>query len=327
MGRPVAIDLFAGLGGTSTGLESAGLKVSVAANHWPFAVAVHQINHPSTRHVQQDLHQANWTEFGDCDALFASPACQGHSSAAQPTRRRTGVRVKHDRDRATAWAVVSCAEVCRPPALVVENVPGFARWELYDVWLDALAVLGYSLRQVTLDAADYGTPQHRRRLFVLGHQSAETVAGWERALASQASPERATVRDVVDWRGGPWRSVQDASPAASGRILAGLRFGSTWWWCQHVTHHRSLPIDRPWPTVTGADQLVVCRRTSKGVEYRPLTPTELLRAQGFPSSYRLPAKYTRKDLSRAVGNAVPPPLARAIALAGIECGAIRTGDQ
>lgn len=325
--NPTAIDLFAGLGGTSTGLVDAGLRVSIAANHWPFAVAVHELNHPSTRHVQQDLHQADWTEFGQCDVLFASPACQGHSSAAQPTRSRTGVRVKHDRDRATAWAVVSCAEVCRPPALVVENVPGFARWELYDVWTQALRTLGYSLEELVIDAADYGVPQHRRRLFLLGHQSEQAARAWAAATRAQGSPERVLVRDVVDWGDGDWRPVESASQAASERILAGTRFGARHWWCQHVTHHRSHTVGRPWPTVTGADQLVVCRRSRRGVEYRPLTAVELLRSQGFASTYRLPAKFSRRDLSRAVGNAVPPRVAAAIAQAGLGCGAITSGGR
>jgi len=57
-----AIDLFAGLGGWSTGARMAGVEVLWAANHWPDAVQWHSANHPGAIHVCQDLHQANWSQ-------------------------------------------------------------------------------------------------------------------------------------------------------------------------------------------------------------------------------------------------------------------------
>ena len=57
-----AIDLFAGLGGWSTGARDAGAQVLWAANHWPDAVEWHTANHPDTQHICQDLHQADWSQ-------------------------------------------------------------------------------------------------------------------------------------------------------------------------------------------------------------------------------------------------------------------------
>lgn len=115
-----AIDLFAGWGGFTLGAELAGVRVVWAANHWPRAVEVHAANHPGVEHVCQDLRQADWTALPAFDLLLGGPACQGHSEAGQPARARGHV---HDAERATAWAVVDCAEATSPRAIVVENVP------------------------------------------------------------------------------------------------------------------------------------------------------------------------------------------------------------
>lgn len=88
-----AIDLFAGLGGWSTGASMAGVQVLWAANHWPEAVQWHANNHPDTQHVCQDLHQADWTQVPAHDLLLASPLLPRALKGAwqeerQPTARR-----------------------------------------------------------------------------------------------------------------------------------------------------------------------------------------------------------------------------------------------
>ena len=106
----LAVDLFAGAGGSTTGATQAGARVLWAANHWPAAVEIHRVNHPAVAHACQDLHQTNFFELPDHDLAMASPACQGHS------RAKGTERPHHDAMRSTAWAVVSCAEAKRPSA-------------------------------------------------------------------------------------------------------------------------------------------------------------------------------------------------------------------
>jgi site-specific DNA-cytosine methylase len=129
-----AIDLFAGLGGWSTGARAAGVEVLWAANHWPDAVEWHSANHPDTQHICQDLHQADWTKVPSHDILLASPCCQGHSKA----RGKSSGNPQHDSSRSTAWAVVSALEFHRPEAAIVENVPEFMDWALYPAWEAAM---------------------------------------------------------------------------------------------------------------------------------------------------------------------------------------------
>lgn len=140
----------------------AGVDVVWAANHWPAAVAA------ATTHSCQDLHQVDWTAVPPHDLLLASPACQGHS------RARGSDRPHHDASRASAWAVVA-AEVHRPSSVLIENVPEFGSWVLFQPWCEALAALGYRLSLYLLDAADFGVPQHRRRLFIHGSLTASAL--------------------------------------------------------------------------------------------------------------------------------------------------------
>ena len=160
-----AIDLFAGLGGWTEGASQAGIDVLWAANHWRTAVETHELNHPRTLHACQDLQQARWCDVPAHDVLLASPSCTGHTAA------RGTDKPHHDAARATAWAVVSCAEVHRPPLVLVENVVEFTGWVLYPAWCQAMRALGYTLAPHVLDAADHGVPQNRERVYIVGTRS------------------------------------------------------------------------------------------------------------------------------------------------------------
>lgn len=293
MSRVTAIDLFAGWGGFTLGAEQAGAHVLWAANHWQMAVDAHSRNHPKTIHACQDLRQADWTSLPRFDLLLASPACQGHSTASQP-RRRT----YHDALRNTAWAVVDCVDTCEPQALVIENVPSFRRWRLYDLWVQALQRCGYQLTEVIVRASHHGVPQRRDRLFILGTKG-------KRALRApvQLGIEPA-FGPCVDWESGNWRPVSSAAPGARVRIEASRRHGPRAM-VQHTTGHQGIPLSEPLRTITTQDQWIVV----DGDRYRPLTIRELARGMGFPDWYQWPESATRRDAIRGLGNAVCPPVA------------------
>lgn len=292
-----AIDLFAGAGGFSTGATLAGVNVVWAANHWQAAVQVHADNHPSTEHVCQDLHQADWTRVPAHDLLMASPACQGHS------RARGKERPHHDAQRATAWAVVSAAEYHRPAFVLVENVPEFSRWALYPAWCAALHALGYAVAPMLVDAADHGVAQHRRRLFIVCTRSRHPM---ELAL-----PRRAHVGsvEIIDFAAGAWapihhprRAASTLARIASGRQQHGARFVTAYY--GHETGGRSLT--RPLGTITTRDRWAAI----DGDRMRMLSVDECRKAMGFPAGYRLPAR--NRDAMHMLGNAVCPPVARDI---------------
>ncbi|HEY5657917.1 MAG TPA: DNA cytosine methyltransferase [Myxococcota bacterium] len=297
-----AVDLFAGWGGMTAGATEAGADVVYAANHWRLAVDAHAANHPDTEHVCQDLRQADWTALPSYDLLLASPACQGHSSASRPKRRRY-----HDNLRATAWSVVDCADVTQPQALVVENVPDFVKWRLYPVWRAALEMLGYELRELRVIASHHGVPQRRDRVFVVGLRRPSHVELVRRGPEPAFGP-------CIEWGRGEWRPVSKAQPGAQRRIRGAQKRHGRRCIVQHVTGHKGLALSEPLRTVTGADQWCV----TDGPLYRPLTVRETARAMGFEDSYRWPEHATRRDCIKGLGNAVAPPVARDVVAAVME---------
>jgi DNA (cytosine-5)-methyltransferase 1 len=290
-----AIDLFAGAGGFSTGATMAGVHVVWAANHWPAAVQVHANNHPDTQHVCQDLQQADWGQVPAHDLLMASPACQGHS------RARGKERAHHDAQRSTAWAVVSAAEFHRPEAVLVENVPEFAKWQLFPAWCSAMGALGYALSPMILDAADHGVAQHRRRLFIVGTRSKHpmelTMPGCEHVGSAQ----------IIDFEAGRWSAINKAGRSLStlARITEGRKaHGSRFLTAYYGNEQGGRSLSRPVGTITTRDRWAVI----DGDRMRMLSVDECRKAMGFPAEYQLPTR--AKDAMHMLGNAVVPVVAR-----------------
>jgi DNA (cytosine-5)-methyltransferase 1 len=290
-----AIDLFAGWGGFTLGAEQAGVNVVWAANHWPLAVEAHALNHPGTAHACQDLRQADWTKLPRYELLLASPSCQGHSTASQPQRR-----AYHDAMRATAWAVVDCADATEPRAIIIENVPSFRQWRLYPVWRDALTRLGYHLSENIITASHHGVPQRRERLFIVATRKPAALS-----LTPSAEP---AFGPCVEWDVGKWRSVKLASPGAQARIARGRQRLGQRFLSQHTTGHPGVGIDEPIRTITTKDQWIVV----SGDQYRPLLKRELARGMGFPDTYSWPSTASREQVIAGLGNAVCPPVAKKI---------------
>lgn len=291
-----AIDLFAGAGGFSTGAAQAGARVVFAANHWPAAVEIHAANHPETDHACQDLQQIDWRTVPPHDLLLASPACQGHS------RARGTDKPHHDALRSTAWAVTSAVECHRPTAFIVENVPDFMRWELFNVWISSLERLGYNLSYQVLNAADFGVPQSRERIFIVGSRRGIITL---RPLGGPRLP----ARSIIDLEKGTWSQV--LSPGRSQKTInrwmnGRYQFGEEFLIPYYGSETSGRSLDRPIGTITTVDRFAIVR----GDEFRMLSTEEVRRAMGFPSDYILPV--TRKQAIKMLGNAVPPPLARGV---------------
>lgn len=289
----IAIDLFAGAGGFSTGAVAAGCTVAWAANHWPTAVQWHTANHPHTVHACQDLQQADFRDAPAHDILLASPACQGHSHA------RGTDRPHHDAQRATAWAVVTCAEVHRPPLVVVENVPEFTRWVLWPAWAAAMTALGYALQPMVLDLADHGVPQHRRRLFVVATRSRYPV---ELKLPQR---QHRPAADCIDFSAGNWspihrpgRSLRTLTRIAAGRCALGDRFLAPYYGSGSGETGRAL--GRPIGTLTTRARWALI----DGDRMRMVRAVEGRALMSFPDTYRLPAN--EATAWHLIGNAVGP---------------------
>lgn len=288
-----AVELFAGLGGFAQGAKPAGVRIVWAANHWQPACAAYRANHPEIEPSCQDLQQADFTEIESHDILLASPSCQGHCNA------RGTEKPHHDKERATAWAVVTCAEVHRPAGLMVENVPEFADWTLFPAWLAALKALGYALSLNFLDAADHGVPQHRRRLLVIGTRS-QTPFDLKPVRREHVSFERIIDTEADRWSPVATKVIKTRKRVENGRRAFGARFLMPYYGSGSGLTGRSL--SRPVGTITTCDRWALV----DGDYMRMLNVLECQRAMGFPDSYRLPKN--KKLAKHLLGNAVPPAM-------------------
>lgn len=292
------IDLFAGAGGFSTGAQQAGARVLWAGNHWDQAVLTHALNHADVVHTQENLHQTDWTRVPGHDILLASPSCVGHSKA------RGKERPHHDALRATAWCVVNAVDVHRPQCVIVENVAEFLDWDCYPAWKQALELMGYHVVAQVLDAADFGVPQRRERVFITAHRAKPLH------LINPQLSHRA-VWDIIQWDHPKARSLanrkQPLAPRTAACIEHGRRtYGERFLVPYYGYEHRARNPHKPLGTVTTNNHFGVY---SYGT-YRMLSVDEIREAMSFPDSYWLPDQ--TMIAIKLLGNAVCPRVARDI---------------
>ncbi len=186
----IVVDLFAGGGGASVGIEAAlGRCVDVAVNHDPEAVAMHRANHPHTLHLTCDVFEVDPVEATGgrpVGLLWASPDCTFFSKA----RGSKPIRHPNRKRRALAWVVVKWARAVRPRVIMLENVEEFAQWgplmrdgrpcpvrkgRTFNRWRSMLQAEGYAVEWRTLRACDYGAPTIRKRLFLVARCDGESI--------------------------------------------------------------------------------------------------------------------------------------------------------
>lgn len=287
------VELFSGAGGNGFAARAAGLDVIWAANHNPLAVEYYARNHPGVIPMCQDLQQADWAEVPGHDVLIASTCCQGHTKA----KGKTGPH--HYKSRSTAWAPVNCSEFHKPELVIMENVREFLTWKLYPMWLECWKALGYSLSVHVLDAADFGVPQNRTRVFWIGTRSKKPLS---LSFEKQAP---VPVLNILDLDKGRWSKVNKPNRAKSTleRVSNGRkRFGELFVMPYYTngSGKTGRDINRPVGTVTTHDRWAIV----KGDEMRMFSVEEYRKAMSFPEDTILPPR--KDDACLFLGNATCP---------------------
>ena len=157
---PTVVDLFCGGGGSSLGFERAGFKLIHAVDHWKLAVDTYRANlgdHVVEQEISDDIQLP-------CSTVVAgSPPCQGFSSA--------GRRLDDDERNSLVSVFARIVARVKPKAFVFENVEGFftgAGGRFVVDLLDPLLDAGYRIHLRKINAANYGVPQHRKRVIGIG---------------------------------------------------------------------------------------------------------------------------------------------------------------
>lgn len=201
--RPIAVDLFSGAGGMSCGFEQAGFNVAAAFDYNPRCVEAHQSNFPACVSAQADLAAATGQKLrslgklGDkqVDVLFGGPPCGGFSVAGRrnPADPRNKLLLKF----------ASFVEELHPSYFVVENVRGLLMGDAVKklkTFTRTVEKAGYEVVSPVrvLNAADFGVPQNRQRVFILGYRKNLTAPLYPEATTPEGHQDRVVVGDAIN---------------------------------------------------------------------------------------------------------------------------------
>jgi DNA (cytosine-5)-methyltransferase 1 len=306
-----ALDLFCGAGGSSWGARKAGVEIVAAFDLWSLAGETHLINFPKAEFVEGRLEdhdvQVLKKKYGKIDLLLASPECTNHSPAK-------GGKPRCEESKATAFQVVRFAKAFSPRWIVIENVVSMRRWTRYTEFKNDLGGLGYNLREQVLNSANFGVPQTRRRLFLVGDKVTMPP------LISRKKLIPKTVDKIVDLNGSykwtPLRQKGRAKPTLERAERALKKLGQYKPFL--LVYYGSdggggwQRLDRPLRTITTVDRFALVKPDpNHGHVMRMLQVPELRAAMGMPSKMKFETG-TRRDRIKMIGNAVCPPVMKTV---------------
>ena len=333
--KATAIDLFSGAGGTTEGLIKAGYSVLAAVENNPIAVETYRSNHAAVKVVESDIRQVVPSELaaslnlqpGQLTLLEACPPCQGFSSLGKSDKGDPRNELILD-----VWRFISAL---KPRGFLIENVPGLARTEKLTEIVRQSRAIGYGVRGYLVDAADYGVPQRRRRLIVVGvrgRPKREIPEDLKMHLPScfDAVPcsagEALRKSELLDLSSDPIHRHRTLQPKTLERIecipINGNRFDLPE---EHILPCHSKLRNRnatasygriqpalPAPTLTSRCTTPACGSFIHPWENRGLTLREAAILQTFPISYQFRGNYGQ--IEAQIGNALPVQFAKALGL-------------
>lgn len=302
------VSLFSGAGGLDFGFQQAGFNVIWAIDTYEDAVKTYRAN-VGDHILHEDLVQVPSTEVPDADVVIGGFPCQGFSVANM-------VRSKNDGRNQLYLEFVRILRDKQPQFFLAENVKGIlslADGQVFSKILDDFAAAGYRVVYAVLNAADYGVPQTRQRVFLFG---ARTDVGCDMMafppVRTHAHPKDADELGLCRWIGMgdalstlPEPEEPHELPNHDGYSRYKLRFNG-------YLGHRTIDSSMPSPTLTarGDDRggVVVVHHPEN---HRRISPREAATVQGFPLEFAFAGP--RTSAYRQIANAVPPPLAQAVA--------------
>jgi DNA (cytosine-5)-methyltransferase 1 len=334
MSALTVVDLFAGCGGGSIGFQAAGFKAVGAVEIDGDAAKGYEMN-TGTKPLVADIRDVASSDLGVTDELtllFGCPPCQSFTDLRRGDTHRTEMDDIRD---ALPSQYLRLVKELLPRHIAFENVPGMVsgRGKLQLLQLVAgLRELKYSVDWAVIDAAEFGVPQHRRRLLLIGsrvavpalltpsHGPADELADYTtvRAAIGRLRRLKSGESDPAD----PLHRARlhsdlvlrrlEAVPEGGGRtdLPTELQLKCHQGHGGHYDIYGRMWWDRPAPTLTSG-----CTNPSRGRfahpdQCRGITVREAMLLQSFPTSATLVGGI--EAMSLQVGNAVPPLLAERI---------------
>ena len=322
MKKYISIDLFSGAGGMSEGLKMANFRTKYAFEIDPIAAMTYKLNHRRTKVFTQDIRTVDTNDIlkglngKPIHLLAGCPPCQGFSSI----RRLNRSKPAEDERNYLINEYVRFVDALHPYTIMLENVPGLQMSDDFNRAIDHLREIGYSVDYEILNVKDYGVPQNRKRLVLVGSRLGEIHV-------AKATHERSTVRSTIAAMPEPENSddvIHNIYPHHIQRIQqlinliphdgGSLRdLGEEW----QLECHKSINVgfndvygrlrwDSYSTTITGG-----CLNPSKGRFLHPeqdrcISAREASLLQTFPSDYIFPTNVAKTKIALMIGNALPP---------------------
>lgn len=317
---PTAIDLFAGAGGLSYGLQMAGWKPIAACDFDPSACDTYRANIAADVFCG-DVRNVDWARFrGKASLVAGGPPCQPFSVA--------GNQLASADTRDMLPEFVRAVKEVRPKLFLMENVAGLVsarNLTYFEKRLDELRDLGYEVTFKVLNAADYGVPQERLRVIVVGTRLGRVVRFPARTYGTNARSHRSA--------GEALEGVAPDVPNNAITTYARNPVVRPSPWAGMLVNGGGRPINlgRPSQTIpasAGGNRTHILDEDGVLLEYhqqllsggkirsglvpnvRRLTARESARLQSFPDTFSFTGE--RSSIYRQIGNAVPPLLAKAV---------------
>ncbi|MBS1633425.1 MAG: DNA cytosine methyltransferase [Bacteroidetes bacterium] len=317
-----SIDLFAGCGGLTLGMEKAGFKTKVAVEINSSAVSAFKLNHKKTKVIEKDIREVNIADIKKMlngkplHLLAGCPPCQGFSSIRKLNRKKSAV----DKRNSLVTEYFRFVKELKPLTIMMENVPGLKDYYLFKDVVKELTKLGYNPKVEVVNVKDYGVPQSRKRLVMVGSLLGDINI-------APATNQKVTVRKAIGKLKPVSKSkdpIHKIHAAHEPRILEMIKLipknggGRKDLPKQYILKchegenigfndvYGRLRWDDYSTTITGG-----CLNPSKGRFLHPnynrsITAREAALLQTFPMSYKFPKNISKTDIALLIGNALPP---------------------
>lgn len=299
------VDLFCGGGFGARGAVRGGGEPLLGLDAWNLATKTYKANFPQADIITDLIERVDIKSLGEKynpDVLLTSPECTSHSIAR-------GAKPSNEKSKETALGIVPWIEAMEPRWVIVENVNRMKKWDRHNELVNTIENYGYTVSDLYLNAADFGSAQARKRMFLVCDRQGSSVTQTE--LIELMSPTAQSAKDIIDWsnnykstplyKPGRAQATLDRAERAIAQLGKNKPFIIVYYGSDYAGGWQS--IDAPLRTITTVDRFGLVTWKS-GVPYlRMLQPPELLKAMGAGNEHMLPHG-NRRDKVKLCGNGV-----------------------
>lgn len=307
------VDLYCGGGFGARGAVEAGANPLLAVDGWSLAAETYRENFPSAKVLTEKVEAIDPEEMARSyrpDVLLTSPECTSHSIAR-------GSKPGTEESRETATNILPWVIAMRPRWLIVENVNRMKKWGRHNELISDLKSEGYTISDLYLNAADFGAPQARKRMFLICDLNGSKVSNDD--LVSVQRRRAKTAASIIEkskkYASRPLYSDRraqatiDRAERAIAELGRGVDFLVVYYGSDYAGGWQRL--DAPLRTVTTIDRFGLVTWLDDIPYLRMLQPSELKKAMGAGRKHKL--KYgSRRDKVKLCGNGVCSPVMEAI---------------